>query len=134
MNTGLGPGLRRDDNRDVAGLGDIAAAGTLLSVRAPPSSTGESERSTPCRAESSRASSVIQARRRLTAAAAERRPMTAAVRRPWTRQALRARRCPSAVRAPVLLPPCRRQRPFFMAGWRQAEPARVVAPKRGPAR
>ena len=41
------------------------------------------------------------------------------------------RASPAAVRGPVELPPCIRQRPFGMAGDRQAVPARVVAPHRG---
>jgi len=39
-----------------------------------------------------------------------------------------------AVRGPVLLPPCSRQRPLAIAGWRQGWPARVQAPQRGAAR
>lgn len=43
---------------------------------------------------------------------------------------MRAR--PSSVRGPVLLPPCRRQRPLRMAGARQGQPVRRVrAPHRG---
>jgi hypothetical protein len=71
---------------------------------------------------------------RLLRAAADLRSMISAVRWPWTRLAVRQRTRPAAVRAPVLLPPCRRQRPFAMAGWRQAQPARVRAPQRGAAR
>src|SRR5262249_51444386 len=41
---------------------------------------------------------------------------------------------PSAVRGPVLRPPCSRQRPFRIAGCRQAPPQRVRAPQRGAAR
>src|SRR5262245_21025484 len=67
-------------------------------------------------------------------AAAERKSIISAVRAPCTRRLARTRARPSAVRAPVLLPPCRRQRPLAMAGWRQAQPARVCAPQRGAAR
>jgi hypothetical protein len=35
------------------------------------------------------------------------------------------------MRAPVLLPPWKRQRPFRMAGWAQQPPTRVFAPQRG---
>ena len=44
-------------------------------------------------------------------------------------RAQRAR--PAAVRAPVLLPPWKRQRPLAMVGWRQQPAARVFAPQRG---
>ncbi len=37
-------------------------------------------------------------------------------RKPWTNRARRLRARPSTVRGPVDLPPCRRQRAFFMAG------------------
>jgi hypothetical protein len=45
--------------------------------------------------------------------------------------ATRAR--PSGVRGPVLVPPCMRQRPFFIAGPLQGHPRRVLAPQRGAA-
>ena len=51
-------------------------------------------------------------------------------RNPWTSRARRLRSNPSTVRGPVDLPPCRRQRLFFMAGWPQPCPARVRAPQR----
>ena len=44
---------------------------------------------------------------------------------------MRAR--PSSVVGPRHLPPCMRQRPFFMAGLLHGEPARVLAPQRGAA-
>jgi len=50
------------------------------------------------------------------------------------RRAAAQRARPSAVRGPVLSPPCIRQRPFFMAGWRQDSPERVWAPQRRAAR
>src|SRR5262249_8727780 len=55
-------------------------------------------------------------------AAAAQRSMISALRAPWTRRLARTRARPDSVRAPVLLPPCRRQRPLLMAGWRQAQP------------
>lgn len=39
---------------------------------------------------------------------------------------------PASVRGPVLLPPCIRQRPFFMLGLTHAVPRRVFAPQRLP--
>ena len=44
---------------------------------------------------------------------------------------MRAR--PSSVVGPLQLPPCKRQRPFFMAGLLPGESARVLAAKRGAA-
>ncbi|HZF34486.1 MAG TPA: hypothetical protein VE914_11845 [Candidatus Angelobacter sp.] len=49
------------------------------------------------------------------------------------RRARAQRARPAAVRAPVLFPPWKRQRPLRMAGCRQEQspPARVFAPQRG---
>ena len=55
-----------------------------------------------------------------------------AVRRPWVVRAAAMRARPAA-EGPVLAPPCMRQRPFPIAGARQAQPARVFAPHRGAA-
>src|SRR5882672_2300205 len=60
--------------------------------------------------------------------------MISAVRAPWTRRLARTRARPVSVRAPVLLPPCMRQRPLAIAGWRQGQAARVWAQQRGAAR
>ena len=57
-----------------------------------------------------------------------------AERAPWVRRVRRERARPAGVRGPVLRPPWRRQRPFFMAGWRHAPPQRMRAPQRGAAR
>jgi hypothetical protein len=70
---------------------------------------------------------------RLLRAAAERSSTISAVRAPWIRLTWLQRARPSGVRGPVLLPPWNRQRPFFMAGWRQTCPARALAPQRGAA-
>ena len=45
--------------------------------------------------------------------------------------AMRQRASPSAVRGPVLLPPCIRQRPFAIPGAAHRVPRRVFAPQRG---
>jgi hypothetical protein len=50
---------------------------------------------------------------------------------PCFHRARRLRARPVAVRGPVLVPPCIRQRPFAMAGPRQAVCLRVLAPQRG---
>jgi hypothetical protein len=42
-----------------------------------------------------------------------------------------AARATFGLRGPVLRPPCIRQRPLAIAGWRQQPPARVRAPQRG---
>jgi hypothetical protein len=57
-----------------------------------------------------------------------------AERAPWVRRARRQRSRPAAVRGPVLIPPCSRQRPLAMAGWRQEPWIRVWAQQRGAAR
>ena len=56
-----------------------------------------------------------------------------AVRIPCVVRAARIRANPSAVRGPVLSPPCRRHRPFFIAGDRHGVPALVCAPHLGEA-
>src|SRR5215470_14710793 len=101
---------------------------------AAPTRDGENERWTPCPAERARIRPARARRRRPWARAAARRARTGAEYPPWVRRARRQRSRPSAVRGPVLRPPCIRQRPFFMAGWRQEQPARVRAPQRGAAR
>jgi len=53
------------------------------------------------------------------------------LQKPCFQRARGDRAKPSAVRGPVLSPPCIRQRPFLIAGWRQQPPARVRAPQRG---
>ena len=66
--------------------------------------------------------------------ASRRRARTWAERAPCFQRARRLRASPAGVRGPVLRPPCIRQRPFGMAGWRQEPPQRVWAPHRGAAR
>ena len=60
-----------------------------------------------------------------------RRAIASLVNLPCRRFARRERSFPSGVRGPVLFPPCRRQRPFFIAGAWQGVPRRVLAPQRG---
>jgi hypothetical protein len=52
---------------------------------------------------------------------------------PCFQLARRLRASPSAVRGPVLRPPCMRQRPFFIAGEAQVLPSRRFAPHLGAA-
>jgi len=109
-----------------------------------PAGGGKSRRPTPCAAgrgaPSSRekgrrfAAPMSPSRRRRQARAAPRNAAISAERAPCRQPARRLRARPSAVRGPVLAPPCIRQRPLRMAGPRQAPPARVCAPQRGAAR
>ena len=62
----------------------------------------------------------------MTARASRRLAMEAWLYRPCLVCDARMRSMPSAVRGPVLLPPCILHRPFFMAADRQGEPARVL--------
>ena len=79
-----------------------------------------------------RAMAFRTAPRRLVAVTRRSSARIAAVRCPWMVRAAAIRARPSA-EGPVLAPPCMRQRPFFIAGARQGQPARVLAPQRGAA-
>ena len=99
-----------------------------------PTADCEFERSTPCPAEGARMRVRTLRTRRSRARAAQRKALTSAEQTPCFQRARRLRANPSGVRGPVLRPPCRRQRPLGMAGWRHSPPQRVWAPQRGAAR
>jgi len=74
-------------------------------------------------------SRALRAKRR-SAASARLSSIISAVCSPVRVRAARSRAKPSAVRGPVLAPPCIRQRPLGMEGARHGVPLRVRAPQK----